>query len=340
MTTTSAAPANIAVSVIIATCNRPDLAYRAACRVLEQSAPDVQVIVVNNGSSLENQAHYCQLFDMIEHRIDYVDLCTQKAVGVGPSVARNVGIAYARGDYVTFCDDDDEWTDPDYLASLLPVLQRYRPAMVFADQQALRADRSVMREHWFDRESLIGESQPVGEEGFYEVTPEYFYQHGGFAHLNITLYQTELLQRYGGFCQALDYEEDFELFHRLMSHASHVFYYDKVVSLHHIPNPKKRNNVTTQMSLFHKQLARIYIFNKFVMESPNQRLTRFATTHGSYAAGRIAEEALRLGNFSLAKTMARQALSWRLSPSMVKVWWQAWLGNRMNHANAYRKEDQ
>lgn len=313
---------SLVISVIIATCNRPDLAYRAVCRVLEQSLEATQVIVVNNGSSLKNQARYKELFSSIEHRIDYVDLCSQHSVGVGPSVARNIGLAYAKGDYVTFCDDDDEWTDEHYLSAISSVLSQCQPAILFADQQAMRADGSLQSEHWFTRAQLLAKAKPLDTEHFYNVMPQYFYEHGGFPHLNVTLYQTKLIQQVGGFCQGLDYEEDFELFHRFIGHVDNLMYYDRVVSRHHIPNPCLEENVTTQMSDCHKQLSRLYIFDKMLIENRDPRLLQFATTHGSYAAGRIAEWAMNQENYALAYRMAKQSLGWKLSAGMLKIWCQ------------------
>ncbi|MBF9002142.1 MULTISPECIES: glycosyltransferase family 2 protein [Vibrio] len=304
------------ISIIIATCNRPELAYRAVKSVVAQSLVEKQIVVVNNGSSVENQAHYQTLFAELAEQIEYVDLCTSQAIGVGPSIARNVGLSYVTGKYVTFCDDDDEWIDPEYLANIAQSLRKYQPDILFSDQKAIQANGTVKAKHWFDNDALLHSSVPLDDGDIYQVEASYFYQHGGFPHLNITVYNYELISQWGGFCKALDYEEDFELFHRLLSHSNLLLYYDQVVSLHHIPDQQYQDNVTTAMNQQHKQLSRLYIFTKLTLESLSPQLSRFARIHASYAAARLAEFALEKRDFALAKQMSKQAISWRLSPKM------------------------
>lgn len=91
------------VSVIVPTHNRARLLGRALASVRAQTLTDWELIVVNDAStddtaSLLRGEFACDRLRVIE---------TRRALG--PAHARNLGIEAARGEYVAFLDDDDEW---------------------------------------------------------------------------------------------------------------------------------------------------------------------------------------------------------------------------------------
>lgn len=90
------------VSVIIPTHNRPDLLTRAIRSVLVQTYQDFEVIVVDDGMKERAEDVVAKFGDP---RIRY--LKNESSLGGGG--ARNRGIVEARGEYIAFLDDDDEW---------------------------------------------------------------------------------------------------------------------------------------------------------------------------------------------------------------------------------------
>lgn len=89
------------VSVIIPVYNRPVLAIGAINSVLRQTHANVELIVVDDGSTIGAQE--------VEN---YVIGLGSKAkflrqANAGPASARNLGLAHASGDYVAFLDSDD-----------------------------------------------------------------------------------------------------------------------------------------------------------------------------------------------------------------------------------------
>jgi len=93
---------NPTVSVIIPTFNRAHLVGRAIHSVLVQTYQDFEIIVVDDGST-DNTEKVIKSFN--DPRIRYVRHEKNK----GGSAARNTGIKTARGKYIAFLDDDDEW---------------------------------------------------------------------------------------------------------------------------------------------------------------------------------------------------------------------------------------
>jgi glycosyltransferase involved in cell wall biosynthesis len=104
-----------AVSVIVPTCDRPELVGRAVASVLRQTLTDLEVVLVDNnrqsGPAHENPLLAALLADP---RVVLV------ATGPLPNAAaaRNAGLSVARGEWVSYLDDDDEY-HPEKIASQL-----------------------------------------------------------------------------------------------------------------------------------------------------------------------------------------------------------------------------
>jgi glycosyltransferase involved in cell wall biosynthesis len=103
-------------SVIICTFNRASLLPRALDSVLAQQETSWEVIIVDDGSS-DNTFEVVRPYLQQHANIRYM---AHKNRGL--AVSRNVGIAAAIGDYVTFLDSDD-WYAPDHLSSRRAILE-------------------------------------------------------------------------------------------------------------------------------------------------------------------------------------------------------------------------
>jgi len=88
------------VSVIIPTYNRAGTVLNAIRSALDQSYPQIEVIVVDDGSSDETA-------DLLKEYSPQVTVLHQ--TNSGPSVARNHGARHASGDIFAFLDSDDVW---------------------------------------------------------------------------------------------------------------------------------------------------------------------------------------------------------------------------------------
>ncbi|MGF1542581.1 MAG: glycosyltransferase family 2 protein [Pleurocapsa sp.] len=88
---------DILLSIIIPTYNRPQLLLRAVNSALAQTIEDLEVIVVDDCSS--------ESVNLPEHpHLRIIRLPENK----GGSAARNIGTQAAKGQWVTFLDDDDQ----------------------------------------------------------------------------------------------------------------------------------------------------------------------------------------------------------------------------------------
>lgn len=112
-----AAEAPRLVSVIIPTHNRAVLLERALKSVRAQTYRHHEVIVIDDASA-DATPEVVRNFTGL--RIRYI----RNEKNYGGAAARNVGIREARGDYIAFLDDDDEW-EPDKLEEQMRLMDRY-----------------------------------------------------------------------------------------------------------------------------------------------------------------------------------------------------------------------
>lgn len=125
------------VSVILPTYDRLELVPRAIRSVLAQSYGDFELIVVDDASPVDPAPAVASFGDP---RIRLIRHETNR----GNAAARNTAIRAARGRYVAFLDDDDEWA-PDKLALQIPVLESSEPevALVYCARRLLRGGEVV-----------------------------------------------------------------------------------------------------------------------------------------------------------------------------------------------------
>jgi len=125
----------VTVSVILPTYNRAHLLGRSIQSVLAQTCRDLELIIVDDGSS-DNTGEVVRGF--ADRRIRYLEYPLNRGV----SVARNVGIKAAVGSYIAFQDSDDEWL-PQKLEKQLELFRQDREG----DLGLVLCERLWLREH-------------------------------------------------------------------------------------------------------------------------------------------------------------------------------------------------
>lgn len=99
---------NPLVSVVIPTYKRPDMLGRAIDSVLNQTYDNIEIIVVDDND--EDSEYRKETEEFMEKYADVDNLVYLKhKVNKGGGPARNTGIKSARGEYIAFLDDDDEF---------------------------------------------------------------------------------------------------------------------------------------------------------------------------------------------------------------------------------------
>ena len=109
------------VSVIIPSFNRAHCIAGSVESVLAQTFQDLEVIVVDDGSTDDTQ-------EVLARFGNRVRVIRQENGGV--SAARNAGIRAARADWIAFQDSDDTWR-PEKLQTQIDCLQKYQGQICF-----------------------------------------------------------------------------------------------------------------------------------------------------------------------------------------------------------------
>lgn len=126
------------ISTVIATHNRPRLLVEALDSIAAQHCPPLEVIVVDDGSGPATRRAVLAWeagADGAAFALRYF-----RQDNAGPAVARNRGVAEARGDYLQFMDDDD-LMEADTLQRLAAALAGRRGAVAGMASYALLEQR-------------------------------------------------------------------------------------------------------------------------------------------------------------------------------------------------------
>lgn len=204
---------NPKVSVVIPTYDRAAKVQRAIESVLSQTMRDLEVVVVDDGSS-DNTAEV--LSGKFGDRIRYYAQTNQ-----GVSVARNRGVTEARGEWIAFLDSDDLW-EPDKLDVQLKTLKE------FAQCGACYADTRLF--NYPETRTLFQLAEKnyahQGTTGVNDEVLRLLVRPGGggmVVHLSSLLAKRDLIRKTGGFDPKLLYSQDSEFMFRLAMQTSFCF---------------------------------------------------------------------------------------------------------------------
>lgn len=103
------------ISIVIPTYNSKDCLEKALNSIFIQNYKDIEVVMVDNGSSDGTS-------ELLKEQFPLVKLITNNQ-NEGSSFARNQGIELSKGDYILFMDSDT-YLDKNFLANLRKVLDK------------------------------------------------------------------------------------------------------------------------------------------------------------------------------------------------------------------------
>ncbi len=117
---------NPKVSIIVPVYNAGEYIQRCMHYLVMQSVKDIEIIVVNDGST-DNSMEYVQKLSKIDKRIKIINQ-ENKLQGS----ARNNGLNHAKGEYIGFCDADD-FVDYEYYETLYNTAKKYNSDIALAE---------------------------------------------------------------------------------------------------------------------------------------------------------------------------------------------------------------
>lgn len=141
------------VSVIIPTYNRAHLIKRSAESVLNQTYFNLELIIVDDGST-DNTEEVVKTLD--DERVIYI-----KQPNQGACAARNNGIDHAKGEFIAFQDSDDVWHE-DKLEKQIKCLRETGADLVLCNRVVCQNELKDSENHIFNKGFLERNTLPYG----------------------------------------------------------------------------------------------------------------------------------------------------------------------------------
>jgi len=216
------------VSVIIPCFNAAPMIERTLASVRRQTYPAVEIIAIDDCSADDTLA----ILRSWEAR--GVRVIARDHNSGGPSAPRNDGIAVARGAFLAFLDQDDEW-HPDKLRRQIAVIAP-REEMVMIGCRA--------EEVWPDGSRTLmnaTRAPPVGREAWRTMLRESFYVP------SVILARSETVRRIGGFDETLRAGEEDQDFLIRLALEGEVGFVDQVLASGHEHSDNMSKRVFARM---------------------------------------------------------------------------------------------
>lgn len=199
---------NVKVSVIVRTCDRPEVLRETLISLRAQTYPNLEIVVVEDGKDCARQ--------MIKEEFSDLNIIYQ-ATGekVGRCKTGNLGLSLASGEYMNFLDDDDVFY-ADHIETLVMALQNH-------------PDHAAAYALGFETPIQVLSKEPYRYRLFsYLSTIDIPFSKVELIHHNCfpiqaVLFRRKLYEKYGGFDEQLDVLEDWDLWLRYASEEQFVY---------------------------------------------------------------------------------------------------------------------
>ena len=251
-------------SIIIPTYNCAQYLCNAIDSALNQSYPNIEVIVVDDGST-DNTKEILQKYQ------GRIIVLSQENKGV--SAARNVGIAISKGEYLVTLDADDRWH-----------YHRLKEVLTFM--------------HSFPNYSAVFTNYHIVNNLYEKIC---LYDNGNrYIPKNITfnyllkktipfvmlVFKRELINKYGVYDESLKFAGDYELWLRMVRNGALIGYLDSPLAEYMI----RDNSIT---NTYHSDYRKVF---KIIFKNQNLsplKTSYYSTLHYFYIIYYLAKKKLR-----------------------------------------------
>ena len=208
---------NNVISVIITTYKRsPNLLKRAILSVIKQTYQSIELLIVDD--SPPNFEYRPEIEDMICQFADNRLKLIKHPRNYGVSTARNTGIKFAKGAFIAFLDDDDEWLSEKLQKQIL-LMNDSEVGLVYCRRYICNDDTNL--KHIHQRKYFSGQVFDELISGNFIGSPSF------------VLVRRECFDRAGMFNEQMNYSEDFEMWLRIAKEYK-ICYIDEPLAIYHV----------------------------------------------------------------------------------------------------------
>lgn len=222
-------------TVVIPLYNKERHIRRAIISVLNQTIKDLELIIVDDGSTDNSIKEAAKIED------SRIRIIKQKNSGV--SAARNRGIYEAKFNYIAFLDADDEWK-PDFLNTIKILINDYPNAGAYATAYEIRNGKDVF--------SPISKLE-MFEENWKGIIDDYFKYAIKIPLIpaSSVVIPKNVFNHLGGFSEKLNRGEDLEMWCRIALNYD-IAFFNKICSTYYKDSDNRACNkkitITTSFS--------------------------------------------------------------------------------------------
>jgi len=208
-------------SVIIPTYNRAVELDKALASLVIQEFKDFEVLVCDDGSTDNTQ----DIISCYKERLNLVYLSGSHSGG--PAGPRNIGLKFARGEWICFLDSDDWW----YKNKLSECAKN------LDNKDFIYHDLEIYRDEYFNTKKIL-RSRQLKESAIADL----LISHNPIANSSAVV-RREILLLVGGFCEDKELigVEDFDCWLKIAKKTSRFFYIHKSLGAYLIGQNISRN---------------------------------------------------------------------------------------------------
>lgn len=215
------------ISAVITTHNRKELLLKAIDSVLDQTYKNMECIVIDDASTDGTDKLISDKYDndtVIYYKFDK---------SVGGNVARNKGIELAKGEWVAFLDDDDEWF-PEKTERQLQMVDSKTGFVYCGLMREVNMDTSTWNKQKINNETVF----PSGNLSNAVLTHI-------ITNTSTMMIKRDLLNQIGGFDVNVRYWQEYEMSIRILQLTEAAVVREPLVLYRILTNDKQRlsNNI-------------------------------------------------------------------------------------------------
>ena len=212
------------VSVIVRTCGRPAVLRETLISLRNQTYPNIEVVVVEDGENISEKMIRKEFADL-----NLIYLATGEKAG--RSKAGNLAMERATGKYLNFLDDDDLFY-ADHIEVLVTQLLKgkNRAAYAFGFETPIEV---ISKEPY---QYSVKHYNGTYKQEFDKI----MLCHHNYIPIQTIMFEKSLFEEYGGLDERLDALEDWDLWVRYSLHTDFTCV-PKTTSLYRVPYNRREN---------------------------------------------------------------------------------------------------
>ena len=217
---------NSLISIVIPVYNAEKYLEQCLNSIQNQTYKNFEVILVNDGS-MDHSESICMDFVKVDTRFKYFT-----KVNGGASSARNFGLDYVLGDFITFIDADD-WVDENHLEVLLNNIKENNSDMAVSSIKKFDNVRNFEFRVYSKQEKYLLNYNKLNREEFLVILPKLIHASNSYKIAVSKLFKKELVTDVR-FDESIVYGEDLDFFFKLYNKVNSISYVDEVTYIYRL----------------------------------------------------------------------------------------------------------